>query len=169
MRFQSRLWLLFIPLLTAGCSLDTEFEPDRVPDRLGVWVPEPTATILRVAESSLRVPVFAIVVDSGAWRQIWTEAWAGTAAIPLLPFEDFVLTSVLVVGLGDRVGTGYSVSIDSVVSYTGGQVLFATETQPQHQCSGSAASTAPVHMVRVPNHPPPMDYRLRIVRRPCPV
>lgn len=169
MRLQCRLWLPFIALLTAGCSPDTRFEPDRVPDRLGAWLPEPSATILRVTESSLRVPTFAIVVDSGAWRQIWTEAWAGAAAMPRLPFEDFVLTSVLVVGLGERVGTGYSVSIDSVVSYTGGQVLFATETQPEHTCQGSAGSTAPVHMVRVPNHPPPMDYRLRVVRGRCPL
>lgn len=44
MRLQCRLWLPFIALLAAGCSPDTEFEPDRVPDRLGAWLPEPSAS-----------------------------------------------------------------------------------------------------------------------------
>jgi hypothetical protein len=167
MYLPSRTLLLLPVWLTAACSLGSHFQSDSTVDRLGVWVPEPAATILRAEESSLHVPTFAIVVDTNAWRSIWTQAWADTAAPPRLPFEDFVLTSVIVLGLGDRVGTGYSVTIDSVVSYTSGQILFATESQPEHPCPGPAFS-APVHMVRVINHPPPMEYRLARVRRPCP-
>jgi hypothetical protein len=167
MRLAHRLPLLLPALLMAACSLDPKFEPDHTPDRLGVWVPDPTATILRVEESGLRVPTFEIVTDTGSWHTVWTQAWAATAAPPPVPFEDFVLTSVLVVGLGDRVGTGYSVTIDSVVSYTSSQVLFATEIQPMRPCSGSSEITAPLHMVRVPNHPPPMDRRVAVVRTPC--
>jgi hypothetical protein len=167
MALRSRTRLLLPVLLASACSLGVGAEPDQTADRLGVWVPDPTATILRAEQSGLHVPTFAIVADTGAWRTVWAQTWAEAAAPPHLPFEDFVLTSVLVLGLGDRVGSGYSVTIDSVVSYGSGQVLFATEIQPDQPCSGSPGPTSPVHMVRVPNHPPPMNYHVLPVRRPC--
>ena len=158
---------VLLPLaLATACGIGAQFDGDPAEDRLGVWVPSPSATILRADTSSLHLPTFAIVVDTGSWRRIWNQAWTDTATRPSLPFEDFVLTSVLVLGLGDRVGPGYSVTIDSVVSYSSGQVLFATETQPLPGCAGTSTS-APVHMVRVINHPPPMEHRVAKVRRPC--
>lgn len=167
MRTPSRA-LLFLSLwLTPACSPGGQLQPDTTVDRLGVWVPAPSATILHAEESSLHFPTFTIVIDTSAWERIWTQTWAGIATPPHLPFEDFVLTSVIVLGLGDRVGTGYSVTIDSVVSNVSGPILFATEVQPEHPCPGPAFS-APVHMVRVVDHPPPMDYRVARVRRPCP-
>lgn len=159
--------LALLPLaLAAACSLGSQLDGDPGEDRLGVWVPPPSATILHADTSSLHQPTFAIVVDTSTWRSIWNQAWLETATPPSLPFEDFVLTSVLVLGLGDRVGPGYSVTIDSVVSYSSGQVMFATETQPLPGCVGTAAS-APVHMVRMINHPPSMEQRVAKVRRPC--
>lgn len=166
MQLHRRSPLLLSLALAAGCGAGSQFEGNPDVDRLGVWVPSPSATILRTDQSSLHVPTFAIVVDTGAWRRIWVQAWTDSVAPPRLPFEDFVLTSVIVLGIGDRVGPGYSVTIDSVVSYNSGQVLFATETQPLPGCAVTPAS-APVHMVRVINHPPPMEYRIAKVRQPC--
>jgi hypothetical protein len=153
--------------LAAACSHGSQLQPDTTVDRLGVWAPGPSATILHAEASSLHFPTFEIVIDTGAWRRIWSEAWADTATPPGLPYTDFVLSSVIVLGLGDRVGTGYSVTIDSVVSYKSGPILFATEVQPEQPCPGPPLS-APLHMVRVIDHPPPMDYRVARVRRPCP-
>lgn len=164
-----RVVRLGLPLLAAAaCATDVQFQTGGIPDRLGAWVPAPTATILQSPESGLHAPTIAVVVDTGAWRALWSKTWAGTPVPPPLPNIDFVLTSVLVVGLGDRAGLGYSVTIDSVVSYSSGPVLFATTIQPGIQCPFSPGPSAPVHMVWVPEHPPVMDYRMATVRGPCP-
>jgi hypothetical protein len=160
---------LAVLLLAGGCTADSQ-DPGsgNTPDRLGVWVPEPGTTILQSEQSSLHVPTFAVVVDTGTWRSIWSRTWADVSSTPNLPFEDFVLTSVFVLGLGDRAGAGYSVTIDSLVSYSSGQILYATEYKPVPPCPGPALLTAPVHMVRVPNHPPLMEHRISVVPRHCP-
>ncbi len=166
MQLRRRISLLPLLALAAACGAGSQLEEDPPVDRQGVWVPTPGATILQAEQSSLHIPTFAVVVDTGAWRRIWAQAWTDAPAPPHLPFEDFVLTSVIVLGLGDRIGPGYAVTIDSVVSYRSRQVLFATETQPLPGCTGAAVS-APVHMVRIINHPPPMEYRVAKVRQPC--
>lgn len=166
MQLRRRIPLLLPLSLGAACGVGSQFDAGPNVDRLGAWVPTPGATILQAEQSSLHIPTFAIVVDTGAWRRIWVQAWTDSPAPPHLPFEDFVLTSVIVLGIGDRVGPGYAVTIDSVVSYSSRQVLFATETQPLPGCAGAAVS-APVHMIRIINHPPPMEYRVAKVRQPC--
>jgi hypothetical protein len=165
-----RIMRLGLPLLLlAGCATEIQLQPDRIADRLGAWVPGPTATILQSQESGLHAPTIALVADTGAWRALWVKTWAGTPVLPPLPNIDFVLSSVLIVGLGDRAGLGYAVTIDSVVSYSSGPVLYATTTQPGSQCQFSPGLSAPVHMVWVPEHPPAaMDYRMATVRGPCP-
>jgi hypothetical protein len=87
--------------------------------------------------------------------------------MPLLPQIDFVLSSVIVVGLGKRMGPGYSVTIDSIVIHTTGSILFATAAQPGTQCDVSTGVSTPVHMVRFPGHPPIVDWRIAATRRDC--
>lgn len=154
-------------LLLAACSGSTGPAPPPTVERLGVWRPGPASTILHESQSALHYPTFAIVVDTAAWGQLWSRTWAESPAVPIRPNPDFVLSSVIALGLGDRVGTGYSVTIDSIVIYSGGPVLFATEVQPDHPCGGATLS-APVHMVWVIDHPPLMETRVARVRRPCP-
>ena len=164
-----RIAALALLLLIGGCAADSESPSNgNTPDRLGVYVPDPGTTIIQSEQSSLHAPTFAVVVDTGTWRSIWTQTWAEDNSVPVLPFEDFVLTSVFVLGLGDRTGRGYAVNIDSLVTYTSGQILFATEFKPVPPCPGPEVITAPVHMVRVPNHPPLMEHRISVVPRHCP-
>jgi hypothetical protein len=152
----------------AACASGSQFEPDGSPDRLGVWVVPPQATVLRTDVSGLHSPTFAVVSDTGAWRVLWNQTWAGAALVPPLPPLDFVLASVLVVGLGDRVGRGYSVSIDSVVTFVSGPLVYATALLPGTPCPTSPEISAPVHMVGIAEHPVGMDLRLTTVRGACP-
>jgi hypothetical protein len=155
-------------LLAVACGTDTRFEPDGSPDRLGVWVVPAQATVLRTDISGLHAPTFAVVADTGAWRRVWDQTWADASVVPPLPPLDFVLASVVVVGIGDRVGRGYSVSIDSVVTFTSGPVLYATASLPGTQCPPTPGLSAPVHMIGVAEHPTDLAWQVTTVRGACP-
>lgn len=159
--------LLAVLWFTAGCAGDLQVAPREANDRLGSWVPAPSATILRTSLSSLENPTLVVVSYPAAWRTLWSEAWGGLQASPVLPAVDFVLSSVIVVGLGKRAGPGYSVTIDSIVVRTGGSMLHATEVQPGAHCDASGGSSAPVHMVQMPGHPPIISWFVETVRRDC--
>lgn len=152
---------------TAGCVADAQLAPQEANDRLGSWAPDPSATILRTSLSSLENPTLVVVSYPAAWRTLWSEAWGGLEASPTLPVVDFVLSSVIVVGLGKRAGPGYSVTIDSIVVRTGGSMLHATEVQPGAHCSASGGPSAPVHMVQMPGHPPITGWSVETVSRDC--
>lgn len=136
-------------------------------DRLSSWVPGPNATILRAEVSALANPTVAVVSDTGHWRALWTATWGEAQAAPPLPPLDFVLSSVVVVGLGHRSGLGYWVTIDSIVVHTVGAVLFATALEPGTACTDPRGTSAPVHMVTVPDHPPIIEWQVRISRGNC--
>lgn len=155
-------------LLMTACDTGARFVPDDSPDRLGVWVVPPEATVLRTDVSALHSPTFTVVSDTGAWRALWNQTWAGAAMVPPLPSLDFVLASVLVVGLGDRVGRGYGVTVDSIVTFASGPVAYATASLPGTHCPRIPGVSAPVHMVGVAEHPVGMDWRVTTVRGACP-
>lgn len=166
MRSMHRL-ILAVLVLATGCDEAAPFEPQDSADRLGVWVPDPGATILHTSLSRLDDPTLTVVSYPAPWRALWTLAWGGTQASPALPAIDFVLSSVVVVGLGKRAGLGFSVTIDSIVVRTVGAVLYATESQPGARCDASTGTSAPVHMVHSPGHPPIIDWRVGTIRRDC--
>ncbi len=112
-------------------------------------------------------PTLAVVADRATWRALWTQDWEGVQQPPTLPPVDFVLNSVRVVGLGRRGAMGYSVAIDSVVIDANGAVLFGTESDPGTGCGASMGTSAPVHMVPAPGHPPASEWRIATVRRDC--
>lgn len=158
------LWLVL-----AGCSGDeTEAPTGTQNNRTGSWTPAASATILRESASGLDNPRLAVVGDRSTWAEIWSDTWQGTGEAPPLPEIDFVLSGVLVVGLGKRARPDYSVTIDSVVTYTNGAALYATEIQPSAACASPGGSSAPVHMVLMPGHPPVNDWRIGISVRSCP-
>ena len=135
--------------------------------RTGAWAPSQGATILHASQSGLENPRLAVVGDRATWASIWSDAWRGSTEPPL-PEIDFVLSGVLVVGIGRRARADYSVTIDSVVTYTNGAALYATEIQPPAACQAPPGSSAPVHMVLMPGHPPVSDWRIGISVRTCP-
>ena len=138
-------------LMALACGGSTPVEPATHADRLGVWVPAPSATILQSAQSSL-----------------WTETWGGADKAPPLPQLDFVTSAVVVIGVGRRAGPGYSVTIDSIVSFTGGAVAFATDSQPGARCNPLTGTSSPVHMAHMPGHPPIQEWRVSTNLRNCP-
>jgi len=155
-------------LLALACSGSTPVEPATHADRLGVWVPAPSATILQSAQSSLLSSRQLLVEDRSTWETLWAETWGGANKAPPLPQLDFVTSSVVVVGVGRRAGPGYSVTIDSIVSFTGGAVAFATDSQPGTHCNPLAGTSSPVHMAHMPGHPPIQEWRVSTNLRNCP-
>ncbi|MGH7560411.1 MAG: hypothetical protein ACRENB_05255 [Gemmatimonadales bacterium] len=151
----------------SACSDAPPAGPQDPHDRLGVWLPSSGVTFLHSPRSGLENPTLIVVSFPAAWQALWSQAWGGASAAPPLPEVDFVLSSVVVVGLGKRAGLGYFVTIDSIVTRTTGAVLYATESLPGANCQ-SAGISAPVHMVHAPGHPPVVEWRMSMLRRDCP-
>jgi hypothetical protein len=163
-----RLGVAALLLGVAACGgAAASFAPNDTGNRLGAWVPDSSATILHTSVSQLDDPTLSVVSTSAAWVSLWTQAWGGGQAVPPLPSVDFVLSSVIVVGLGKRAGPGYSVTIDSVVLHTVGAVLFATESQAGTNCAPLIGTSAAVHMVRAPGHFPVIDWQVSSIRQDC--
>jgi hypothetical protein len=153
--------------LTLACEGVVGDSTPTTSDRLASWAPGSNATILHTEVSALSNPTVAVVSDTGHWRALWTATWGGAQAAPPLPPLDFVLSSVVVVGLGHRSGLGYSVTIDSIVVHTVGAVLFATALEPGTACTDESGVSAPVHMVLAPDHPPIIDWQVQTSRGNC--
>jgi hypothetical protein len=167
MRIERERLMLAALVVATGCADVARFESQEPGGRLGAWVPDSNATILRTALSQLDDPTLAVVSYPADWRALWTQTWGGLEASPALPAVDFVLSSVVVVGLGKRAGLGYSVTIDSIVVRTVGSVLYATESLPGAHCGASSGFSAPVHMVLAPGHPPITDWRVGTITPDC--
>lgn len=109
----------------------------------------------------------AVVSDPSGWQELWALTWSDSLPPPPLPTIDFVLTSVVVAGLGQRAGQGLAISVDSIVMRVTGAVAYATEAQPSAHCVGATGSAAPVHMVHAPGHPPVVAWVLSTNRVGC--
>lgn len=166
-RLAVRRLLPIVLAISAGCAESLPLDAEPASDRLGVWIPGPAATLLSTPHSGLTNPTLAVVSSPAAWLTLWTSAWDGIAGSPPLPAIDFVLTSVVVVGLGSRAGRTHSVTIDSIVQHISGAVLYATEWQVAASCDLAPGSSAPLHMVHAPGHPPVRDWRVSVVGRHC--
>ena len=161
---------LLLPVLFAtgaACTESSPLQSEAPSGRLGVWIPGPGATLLNTPLSNLNNPTLAIVSSPAAWLDVWTRAWGGVAGSPELPPIDFVLSSVVVVGLGSRAGRTQSVTIDSIVQHIVGAVLYATEWQVGASCDLATGLSSPLHMVHAPGHPPVIDWRVSVVGRDC--
>jgi hypothetical protein len=158
--------LILAALVATGCAEISQPPSQGQGDRVGVWVPDRFATILRTSSSELANPTFAVVGDTLAWRDMWTRAWPQASA-PALPAIDFVLYSVVVVGRGSPGGQGYGVEVDSIVMRTFSAEVFFTESLPGTGCPVASGSTAPVHMIRVIGHPPVTTWSTRTVAQDC--
>lgn len=159
--------MVFIQTVAGSCGGTVLSPPVSRDDRLGAWVPNLSATILRATHSGLTNRWFVMVEDRPTWQELWAETWKGTLSPPSLPFVDFVLASVVVVAAGQR-GSDHSVTIDSVVTFTSGGIVFATEVQPGAGCTPGTGTSAPVHMVHMPGHPPILEWRVSSGVRVCP-
>lgn len=75
-------------------------------------------------------------------------------------------TMVLLVAMGVRTSTGYSVSIDSVHERGDTAVAFVASASPGRGCPAGDAMTAPVHAVRVPARAVVLVHRVRTAGPP---
>ena len=90
-----------------------------------------------------------VAVRSAAeWTALWEEHAAGTPA----PKVDFTLDMVVGVFLGTRPTGGYAVTITTVETQDADLVVTYLEAQPKPGAMLTQALTAPVHLVRVPQH-----------------
>jgi hypothetical protein len=79
---------------------------------------------------------------------------AAQQPVPPVPVVDFTTHAMVLAAIGTRNSGGYTVALDSLVTFEAGTAVFTTETRPGGSCFVTAALTQPVVAVRAPT---PMD------------
>jgi hypothetical protein len=106
-----------------------------------------TQVLLRTGQG-LGDPMRAVLRDSEAWEQFWSQAHSLLEPAPAPPSVNFADSMLLVAALGTRSTGGFSVAIDSV-SRGSALRVFVTSIAPGPRCVSTMAISWPVQVVRV--------------------
>jgi hypothetical protein len=153
--------------LALGCG-KAVLVPSEFGAREAKFVPDAAATLERRSYSGFTEPAQLVIGDVTAWTSAWDRLHATHTPQPGLPPVDFETQRVVLVALGTRANGGYSIEIDSIVTFQEGSAVFVTATQPGSNCFTTQALTQPVHAVLVAPIPPqPVTFQHRTVTQNC--
>lgn len=107
-----------------------------------------------------------VVRDSAMWPVVWRRVIGGRKPAPPVPRVDFSTELVLVVAQGSRSSTGYSITIDSVVSEGQRMRAYVRSTAPGSGCLIGKAMTHPIHVSRIRPSTDSVAFEEVVERRP---
>ena len=117
--------------------------------RVAGWVPDSAAVLAHEDYSGFGDSTRTVVTDAGSFSAIWAQLWSGFEPKPPQPPVDFSNDVVLVVALGGRPSGGYGITIDSVVGFSAGTVVYLTTAAPGRTCGVTDLFTQPAELVRL--------------------
>jgi hypothetical protein len=138
--------------MTAPDSIRFGQAADRVPDAQPVFdiaftaiAPRPALPWFEPGESQSRAayPMVAVLSAQPAWHRAWTLRHEGQAGVLPVPEVDFAVSAVVVVEIGARPSTGYTVEVERIVKVDGVLYVCALERQPGPQAVTGPAVTYP--------------------------
>lgn len=91
-----------------------------------------------------------VVQDQAAWQQLWKEHTSRQLPPPALPSVDFGKEMVLAVFAGTKSSTGYSVSINNIVTTAKSLKAKVATTSPPSGAITGQMLTQPFDIVAVP-------------------
>jgi len=126
---------------------------------LGLWTC--TATAIQydvIAKGTAPGPRFAsprfeVIVDDTQFRQVFQTLHADQIPPPTAPAIDFERAFVLLVAMGQRTTTGYSVEVNQVERYGDVMQVRVRFEEPSPQARHAAMLTQPFVLVQVPKAP----------------
>ena len=117
------------------------------------------ANVHRGFDSQIESARNVTIRSSSEWAALWKEHAPGTPA----PKVDFTRDMVVGVFLGTRPTGGYAVTITAVETADADLAVTYLEAQPKPGEMLTQALTAPVHLVRIPQH----KGNVRFVKAPA--
>jgi hypothetical protein len=130
----------------AGCSAD----PTAMHHPAAVAVKADDVVWVHDAPSGYREPTRTVIADVDSWAAAWDRLHEHTHPRPPLPVVDFTSHVLVLVALGHRPSTGYSVTVTEARAFAGAFYVTVVERSPDVTCAVVNAQTAPVHVVKVP-------------------
>jgi hypothetical protein len=108
-----------------------------------------------------------VVRDADEWTRHWAGSSSGQPSEPPVPAVNWQTEMCVVVALGLRSYTGYSVLIDAIVVVGGRIRVVAWEIRPGPNCAAGRAITHPIQAVAVPAHAGMAEMVKRIASEDC--
>jgi hypothetical protein len=137
------LALAFTMAVTA-CASDGPFAP-----RAAVELGAREVFSLQNAWSGFAQPTRRLVTNEAEWAATWATLHANVEPKPALPEIDFGSSVLVVVAMGSRPTSGYSVIVEDVRAHRGVFYVTVRERSPGPSCGAFQAITQPVHVVEV--------------------
>jgi hypothetical protein len=135
-----RAWVLVCAVIVSACGQPTG------PDGQGEI---PVQQIVSESNSGFDEPERRVIRDAIAWAIAWARIYENKSSTPLLPQIDFTHEQVVVVALGPRPSTGFSIHITGV-SGSGNSIKVSFESQsPGPGCGVLTVMTQPVTVVKM--------------------
>jgi hypothetical protein len=152
--------------VVAACSAPGEPIGDDIGVDVSIGSADTLFTGANAYFSGLTDSAVYVVRTPAEWTALWAKATRNQSPAPPAPAVDFSRYMVLVVAMGSRPTTGYTVSIDRVADVDGGRVVEATLTSPVH-CVTGQAFTAPFAAVVAPLTALPVHFVNRAAQHRC--
>lgn len=108
-----------------------------------------------------------VIRDVEAWANIWDRIHTIRRPKPPLPDVDFARKMVILVALGRRPSSGYSVEISSATQSDGKIHVDIKTTLPGDECIVSNAMTFPVDIAVLPRYEGDIEFRESAATRHC--
>jgi hypothetical protein len=154
--------------ISALLACQNSSQPGQNPGaRESVWVPDPAATLASEYYSGFDEATQRVVGSGPEWMTAWAQLYSRLQPKPDVPVVNFLTQRVIIVGLGTKNSGGYSVRLDSLVTFENGTKVFTTALVPGDRCGVTAALTQPVFAVRVPTPVEPVTFEQQTVPQHC--
>ncbi|CAN5722221.1 hypothetical protein BH23GEM9_BH23GEM9_12820 [soil metagenome] len=105
---------------------------------------------LQTAWSGYESPARLLITSETQWAEAWARIYSNISPVPVRPAVDFSQNVIVLVAMGQRPTTGYSVNITETRVHGNSLYVRVTERLPGPSCGTGQALTAPVHAVQVP-------------------
>ncbi len=157
-------WIAIVAfaLALSACEGDPLPPPGPTPEiAAGAVQLETTELIsLRGHWSGYEDPVRKVITDEETWAAAWDRIHAHVSPSPPAPSVDFGSSVIVLVAMGVRPTTGYSVTIQEVRRHEDRLLVTVTERSPGPRCRTGQALTAPVHAVQVTGTVSQADFQV---------
>jgi len=108
-----------------------------------------------------------LIRNTAAWADVWSRIYARRGEKPALPTVDFAAETIVVVALGQRPSSGYSIIVKNA-SRAGGVTTVGVESlSPGPGCGGLTVLTHPVDIARIPRLAGFVQFEETAVVRDC--
>jgi hypothetical protein len=100
--------------------------------------------------SGIKEKLHLVIRDRSAWLDVWKVIHERNVPLPRLPEIDFSREMIVVVGLGQKSSSGYTILVDRAYEENNELAIDVVSGSPERHCVVLTWLTQPVDIVRLP-------------------